>query len=350
MSESRLKKTQVTVSVSTLLKIVLVIVGLWFLWYVRDIVAMVAAALMLSALIDPFADWFSRHSIPRGLAVIIVYILLLAILSAVIVLLAPVVIDQVLQLLSNFGLAEGLQTTLETTRRAIIDSFASFSQTLTSPIPASLTSLFSTVWGFFASVAAVLIVLVLAFYMVVEEDAARKYFKHLAPAEYQPFLAQLILKMQKKIGAWLRAQIILGLIVGVLVYIGLSIIGVKYALLLAIIAGLFEIIPYVGPVLSIVPSVIIGFAQTPFTGLLVLALYLLIQQFENNVLVPKIMQKITGLNPIVSIVALLIGIKLGGFVGAILAVPVATMIAVVLEELFEEFSSRPSQGSLHESP
>jgi len=99
---------------------------------------------------------------------------------------------------------------------------------------------------------------------------------------------------------------------------------------------LFEIIPYVGPIVSLVPAVIVGFAQSPVIGIVVLVLYLVIQQLENNILVPKIMQKVTGLNPLVSIAALLIGLKVGGLVGAILAIPVATLTVVVLEDLFNE--------------
>jgi predicted PurR-regulated permease PerM len=170
--------------------------------------------------------------------------------------------------------------------------------------------------------------------MVVEEDTARKYFRNIAPLEYQPYLAQLFSRMQKRIGAWLRGQIILGLLVGTAVYIGLSLLGVKYALLLAIIAAFLEVVPYVGPVLSLIPAAIIGFAQSPVTGLLVVGVYFIVQQLENNLFVPKVMQKVTGLNPVVSIIALMVGIKFGGLIGAILSIPVATMIAVVLEDLF----------------
>ena len=180
-------------------------------------------------------------------------------------------------------------------------------------------------------------VLVLTFYMVVEEDNARRFVKSLAPVEYQPFLAQLFTKMQKKIGAWLRGQIVLAVVIGIASYIGLTILGVPYALVLALIAGLFEVVAYVGPIFATIPAAIIGFSVSPLMGVLVIILYLVIQQLEGNVLVPKIMQRVTGLNPIISIVALLIGVKLGGIMGAIFAIPIATMVSVILEELFAEY-------------
>lgn len=323
-----------TINVSTLtfVKVVLIGVSAWFLWYVRDIMAMLLVALLLAALIDPFADWFAKNKVPRSLAVIIVYAALATIAAAVTVLLVPVIIDQVTQLFGSGPFASVLQQGLVKVRTLF--DVQNFLASLISGEVTSVTALFSQVAGFLSGFVALFVVLVLAFYMIVEEDAARKLFRSFAPAEYQPFISQMIAKMQTKIGAWLRGQLILGLVVGICAFAGLTILGVKYALLLAVLAGLFEIIPYVGPTLSVIPAVIIGFVQSPFKGLAVLILYVVIQQVENHVLVPKIMQKVTGLNPIVSIVALMIGVKVAGLVGAILSIPVATMVAVVLEDLF----------------
>ena len=324
------------------MKAVLIVLGLWFLWFVRDVVAILVVAVLLAALIDPFADWFEKRRIPRGIAVLIVYTILIAISSVVLIMLTPVVVEQSAQLVGNlggyydeasdsFGRFEqfsenhGLSENLALSIQSIQDSFST-----------SFDSVFTTVKGFFGGIAALFIILVLAFYMVVEEDAVRKYFQSLAPPEYQPYLSHMAKKMKNKMGAWLRGQLVLGLVVGVAVYIGLKLLGINYALLLALMAGLFEVVPYVGPVISLFPASIIGFAQSPLLGVAVIVLYLIIQQIENNVLVPKIMQKATGLNPIISILALLIGIKVAGVVGAIISIPLATMGVVLLEDLFKD--------------
>ena len=181
-----------------------------------------------------------------------------------------------------------------------------------------------------------MVILVLTFYIVIEDDKVRKSFRHLAPAQYQPYLSHLIKKIQKKMGDWLRAQLILSFLVGLLVYIGLSLLGVKYALLLALLAALFEVVPYVGPVAAVIPALIVGFGVSPVLGFSVLVVYIVVQQLENHILVPKIMQKVTGLSPIFSIVALLVGIKVAGLLGAILSIPLATMAAVMLEDLFTD--------------
>lgn len=334
----------INVSTRTFIKAILFVLVLWFLWFVRDIVAMLLVAIMLASLIDPFADWLAQRRIPRGLAVLVVYTVLIAIASVVLILLIPVVVEQSTQLFSKLGSSYQVITDSFVQLKAFTESHGlatNVQQTVESlqqGINASFSSLFSTIQGFVGGLAALVVVLVLTFYMVSEEDNFRTYFKNLAPVEYQPYIAQMLTRMQKQIGAWLRGQLILGFVVGVAVYIGLKLLGVEYALLLALIAGLFEIIPYVGPIFSLIPTAIIGFAQSPFLGASVVMLYLVIQQIENHFLVPKIMQKATGLNPVFSILALLIGVKVGGFAGAVLAIPLATMIAVATEDTLKEIA------------
>jgi predicted PurR-regulated permease PerM len=330
----------VSVSTWTIAKILIVLAVVGLLWLLRDVVAMLFVALLLSALIDPFADWFAKHRVPRAFAVLIVYACLLAIGTAVVILLIPPLVSQVQQIVVNFPeIFEGLMNTFSrlrdlTAQYGLGENFQTGLAALEKGFSNSLSGIFSTVTGFFGSVAVFVIILVLTFYMVVEEDSARRLFKNLAPAEYQPFLAALFTKMQYRIGSWLRGQLVLGLIIGSAVYLGLTILGVPYALLLGLIAGLLEIIPYAGPMLAAIPTLIIAFSVSPLKGVLTLILFVAIQEIENNVLVPKIMQKVTGLNPVISIVAMIIGVKFGGVVGALLAIPVATMISVVVEELF----------------
>src|SRR3989338_2239859 len=336
----RLEKHLIEISTWSIVKIVLIVLGIWLMWFLRDIVAILFVSLLLAALIDPFADWFAKHRIPRSLAVLIVYIVLLAVAGLTVVLMVPPLIDQVQQLVGNFGSVYGtlgdyvLKFKAFSLEHGLGQNIQTGIQGFQDKIGTSLLSIFSTISGLFGGIISFIVILVLAFYMVVEEDSARRFVKNLAPIEYQPFLGTLFTKMQKKIGAWLRGQLLLALIVGITVYIGLIILDVNYALVLALISGLFEIIPYAGPLLAIIPALLIGFSISPLKGVMVLILYLVIQQIENNILVQKIMQKTTGLNPIVSIVAILVGIALGGFVGAIVAIPAATMLSVILDEFF----------------
>ncbi len=332
----------VSISTSTFVKAVLIVLGIWFLWFVRDIVGILIASLLLASLIDPFADWFAKRRIPRGLAVLIVYVILISLSMVMLLLMIPIVAEQGTQLLSNlngyydeasqsFGHLEqwSQQYGFSENITGSIQSFQEWASGWSS-------SIFSTVTGVIGGIAAFVVILVLTFYIVVEDDKVRKSFHHLAPAQYQPYLSHLIKKIQKKMGDWLRAQLILSFLVGLLVYIGLSLLGVKYALLLALLAALFEVVPYVGPVAAVIPALIVGFGVSPVLGFSVLVVYIVVQQLENHILVPKIMQKVTGLSPIFSIVALLVGIKVAGLLGAILSIPLATMAAVMLEDLFTD--------------
>lgn len=320
----------VTVSAWTIMKVVLVLLGFVLVWILRDILAMIFVALLLASLIDPFATWFDRRHIPRGAAVLIIYLLLALIFGLVFLLLIPPVVEQSTQLIQSFGYEGEFRSFLQSLKT--LGAGASLPET--GNILGIIQQFTSTIGNVIGTLAAVVLVLVLTFYVVVEEQAVARVFRSIAPQEYQPYLAQLFSRIQLKIGAWMRGQILLGVMIGVVTFIGLAILDVRYALVFALLAGVFEIIPYVGPILAAVPAVALSFLDSPTKGGLVLLLYFLIQQLENNILVPRVMQKVAGLNPIVSIIALVVGLKLGGVAGAIFAIPVAVMISVVLQDLF----------------
>jgi len=137
---------------------------------------------------------------------------------------------------------------------------------------------------------------------------------------------------QKEIGDWGRGMLILCLFVGALTYIGLSVLGIKFALTLALIAGLTELVPYIGPWLGGVPAVMIAFLVSPTLALVVIILYIVIQQIQNILVTPYIMHKAVGLDPLIIVIILLIGGKIAGPLGMILAVPAATILSILFKE------------------
>jgi len=199
---------------------------------------------------------------------------------------------------------------------------------------------FTALSSAFGGVIFLIAVLVLTMYMIIEEDALIKIVKEFTPTRYHSHLGETAMRVQVKMGQWLRGQLFLMLFVGALTYIGLLILGVPFALVLALIAGILELIPYAGPILSAVPAIIVGFSISPVMAVMIIVLYFLVQQLENNLLVPKIMEKAVGLNPVIIIVAVLIGAKLGGILGAILAVPVATIVSVILTDVYHRRRTR----------
>jgi predicted PurR-regulated permease PerM len=181
-----------------------------------------------------------------------------------------------------------------------------------------------------------MLALVITFYFSVQENAVKQFIVWLTPKGKEEKTVLIIEKIQSRLGLWLRGQMLLSLIIFIITYVGLKILGIKYALVLALLAGFFEVVPYLGPILSAVPAVFLTLISPWggwFKALMVLVLYVVVQQAENNVIVPKVMARTVGLNPLIVIISILIGAKIAGVAGALVAVPVATALAVVLKEL-----------------
>jgi len=330
------KSTTFHISTLAIVKIIITLLILYFVFLIKDVLALLLISLFLAVLIDPLADWFEKKNIPRTLAVLLVYVILISLVSLIIVLLIPPLTTQFQQLTNKIPVywekIKSLGTQEFLTKYdsgALEKSFKSIEENLAQGI-------FARLGGFMGGVASFFLVLVLTFYMVVEEKSLKKIIRSLIPAQYQPYFFQTAGRIKEKMGAWLKGQLILCLIIGAATFIGLSILGVEYALVLGLIAGLFEIIPYVGPLISGALAVFIAFGQSPILALVVLIFFIALQQSENNLLVPKVMQKTVGLNPIISILAVVIGAKIAGFLGVLFAIPVASALSILLQDFFKE--------------
>jgi len=209
---------------------------------------------------------------------------------------------------------------------------ASFSN-ITKGVGQATTGIFNALGSVFGGMISFFMVLVITFYLVVEEKSNKNFINSITPVKHQLYVSKLMSDIQQRMGYWLRGQLLLSLIVFIMVYIGLMILGIKYALILALLAGIFEIVPFIGPWIAAIPGVFFAFSYSPGKALAVAVMYLLVQQLENNLIVPKVMGKSTGLNPLVVLIAIMIGARLGGIVGALLAVPVTLVIAVYVENL-----------------
>lgn len=335
------RQTTFNISIAGVLKVVLVLLSFWFVYLIRDVLVVVLVALFLAALIDPFADWFQKRHIPRSIAVLVIYVLLFGLLALLGALLVPALTDQIPVLIRNLNdvwervipnLLHARDVALSRGWSGDLQQTLGFSSENSDWV---LTGALSTIRGAIGFVFGFIIMLVMAFYMVVEEDALKTFFRKAAPASVHSYLSEMLTRVQGKIGHWLRGQLLLSAIIGSFVFIGLSIIGITSAVPLAVLAGFAEFVPYIGPVFAAIPAVALATAESPVKGLITVAVYVVIQQLENNLLVPKIMQRAIGLNPIVSIISLLIGARIGGVVGAVLAIPLATAIAVFVTDYLE---------------
>jgi len=333
------------ISTSTILKTVAIILGLVMLWLVGDILALVFVSLFLAVLIQPAADWGAKHKIPRGLTVLGVYLVIFGLMALTVALMVPTLIEQAARLAVLFGQKWGAIQDLATsvTRfasdHALSSSLKPDLSSFQEQVGSAVVGLFRTLTDVFGGLVAFVIVLVMAYYLVAQEHKALTVIQDFVPQTHQKFAMKLVEAVQDKMGGWLRGQLLLCLLIGVLYYVGLLIIGVDSPLILAIFGGLTEFVPYLGPFLGGIPIVFVAFVTSPIKGLLALGLLILIQQAENHLIVPKIMQKAVGLNPLISIFSMLAGAKLFGIMGALLAIPVATAVSVIVKEMREYWAT-----------
>jgi predicted PurR-regulated permease PerM len=284
--------------------------------------------------------------LPRWLAILVVYLAILGALTVVGMLVVPPLVEQGVELsaqlpdlvnrgqqfLVDRGLLEHQITLGEAVRQA-----PDASGTAVGTAATALAWTAKTLLG-------VVTVVVLTFYLLVESDALSAGFARLFARENRPRVVEASRKISLKVSAWLSGQLILAGTIGASAAIFLYLLGVPYFYVLALIAALGEMIPIVGPFLSAIPAILAGLAVSPRTALYVAIFWLLQQQVENHLLVPKIMQRQVGVSPVIVITALLVGGSLLGIIGAVLAVPTAAIVQVVMQELLEERDRRQDAG------
>lgn len=327
-------------STTSILKVVGVLVAVGFLYLIRDIVVVVFLALLLAMALDPTVTFLQRWHIPRAVGAALIYLTIFFVLSLAVVLLIPIVVEEIGSISQNFpSYWERLTAGWGQVDPQFHQTVQGALDTLRTTFGAATGNIFGLIGFLFGNFVSFILVLVLTFYLLVQENVVKRAASAFAPERYQAYVADLISRMQLRLGAWLRGVLLLGLIVGGLVLVGLKILNVRYYLVLALVAGIFELIPYVGPVLSAIPAIFFAATDSPWKGLAVLVLYWLIQQMENHLIVPKVMQRAIGLNPVVIIISILIGAKLAEFsglsrvAGILVAVPTAAAVSVWLKDL-----------------
>ncbi len=328
-----MKYNELENSTKIILKVILAGLLLAFLWVIRDVIFILLLSLILASAMEPMVDYFNEKRIPRAVSVLVTYLLFFGLVGLVIFLAIPPVISEFSVLQENLPqYITNFQERLASLGLNNVGLPDFIKQIIAGA--GSGKSVLSQTFGVFNGVLSFISVLVISFYLVAEEQGMKKFVSTLLPQHHHEFTMGLLEKIQKKMGLWVLGQLILSVSIFILTWIGLSILGIKYAFVLAILAGLLEIVPYIGPFLSAVPAVFVAFVQNPPLVLVVALLYLLIQKIEGYVLVPKVMEKTVGTSPLAVLLAVLIGFKLAGVVGLLIAVPLVSAVTVVVHEFW----------------
>lgn len=355
----------VRVSIASVVKatiaIILVLVSAWLIFALRDKLIILALAVFLSLIVDPAVHYMEGWGVPRALAVVLLYLLVLSIAIFLIASLIPIVATQIQDLARlfetsietflenpqvtipfasnamNAQLTQIAQTTLENLQvEDQASALLQFGQQLSAQSTiVFLISVAGSVVNFFVSL---ILVLVLAFFIQMEKEKIKEYVRILFPRNYRPYLDSKGEAIHQKMGQWIRGQLTLGLVIGTLVFIALWLLDMReYAVTLALFAAFTEFIPVAGPIIAAIPAIIIALTQQGMVwGLVIAGVYYAIQWCENNLLVPLIMRRAVGLSPIAILFAMLVGISfpetIHPILGVMLAVPTTTIITIFIRD------------------
>ena len=304
------------------------------LFLARESLIILFLAIIISSALDSPVDYLERKKIPRILGTLLIFIVSLAAMAFLLYTLVPIIIFEFKNLLSHISEFQiPIFGSLDISR---IDKIDQHLEDLANVLFSGSASLLNIIASVFGGIALAASVLVLSFYLTINRVGVERFLRSILPLTHENYVIEIYRRARNKLSLWFQGQLLLMLIIGAAVSLGLWILGVKYSLVLGVLAGILEIVPLVGPIFAGVIVFLVAVSESWILGFYVLIFFLIIQQIENHLLVPLVMKKTVGINPVVVVVSLLAGSQIAGFIGIILAVPVA----VVLQEMIEDWERR----------
>ena len=333
------KAFTVNISFATIIKAVVLLLFIYALFLLKELVIIVLASIVIASAIEPMTRLLERIRIPRPFAVGIIFSALITVVISIIYLFVPVLIEQFsgfILTIPDFLLRLNYFTQGSTyfTELDILGDIQAQLQNvdIISSVKAALFGVgggvIHTAGALFNGVTQLVLITVISFYFAVQEKGIENFLRVIIPLKDEAYAIDLWKRSQAKIGKWMQGQMILALIMGVIAFLGLWVIGLReYALFLSILIAITELIPLFGPILAMIPAIFLGFSfGGAEIGLMVTGFYIILQQFENHILVPLVNKQLVGVPPLMVILALLLGASLLGFWGLVLAVPIAAAI------------------------
>jgi predicted PurR-regulated permease PerM len=316
---------KIEISVQTVLFLFAFIAGTWLLLQIRDILFLIFIAFLLMTAIYPIVLWLERFKIHRAVGTFVIYFIVLGVFGVIVGSAVPALVTQ----------STKLAVTLPATAARLLPYWNIDFQTISGQIAPFSANVVSVTLGIFTNILTTFTVFIITFYFILERRRAESTLTEFLGRTTGARVTVLLRVIERRLGSWVRGELLLMTFIGVLTYIGLMLLHVEFALPLAIIAGILEIVPMIGPFLSAIPAILVALAVSPILALSVTALYIVVQQLENNIFVPLVMKRSVGLSPLVTILALMIGGRLGGIGGAVLAIPIVLVLQVLLATLLD---------------
>ncbi|MBN2096662.1 AI-2E family transporter [Candidatus Peregrinibacteria bacterium] len=359
------KEMRVSLSIDSIVKATMAVLGVigfaYLLFYLKSIIILFLVALFLAAAFNPAVDRLQQYKIPRGLGIFIVYLIVLGIITLIFTSLVPIIAEQVSSLaysvrdmIQNIVSGQGgdswfirkiqpvaNQIWQNVDQAQILNSLTTSLREVGSKLTSFAGNAIGAIFTVFNGIFNLLLVLIITFFMVVNKQHTSNFFHSLFPHKYSGYISQKTKEVSIKIGEWIRGQVLLALAMGLLTFIVFSIIGINYALTLAMVSALAEFIPYLGPLITFLSATLIALNQDPVLVLWLIPAYAVMQFLEGNIMVPLIVGRSVGLNPVVVIFALMAGATIGynlgdgiglALVGMIIAVPMANIISIFVAD------------------
>ena len=306
--------------------------GLVLLVYLaQNSITVLFLAIFLSSALDALVIKLESWGIPRLLGTIAVFLGFLTVMAVMIYTVVPIAILELRGIFNNLGGITGQILNLGVPPQ-FTDLLSNNLESISNTLFAGSTSFIEILGKLLGGITSFVAVLVTSFYLTLSRDGVGRFLRAIFPEDLEDQVLGIYYRSKKKIGHWFQAQLILSLIIGFIVFSGLWILGVKYSLILAIFAAVFELVPVVGPVFAGGLAVVVGLSQSVNTGIYVLLFFLVIQQLENHILVPLVMRRAIDVHPVVILISLLAGLEIAGFVGMVLAVPAAVVAGEIVDD------------------
>ncbi len=318
-SKTKPQELLIKISPSIVVFTFLFVAAIWLTMQIQAIIFMAFIAYIISVGLNKGIDKLeNKFGLNRVLGVLMLYSLFVLVMSLFIAFIFPPLIKESSVFLQNVQMPEGVTEQLENFE-VNFDSIRNILDALGTSVTTAINIISSTFSGAFVAITTI----VIAIYFSLEKPRLIKDLAKILDHGREQALKSFFNELDSQLGNWIRGEIILMTIIGAMTFLGLTLLGIPYALPLAIIAGLLEVVPNIGPIFSAVPAVVVAFLAFGWpAAAATIVLYIVVQQLENNLIVPKVMKTSVNVNPLVSILGILIGAKIFGVIGALLAVPI----------------------------
>src|ERR1035437_8217760 len=339
--------THISISTGTMVRAVLVLVCVFLLWFLRDLALVVLTSIVIASFIDSSVPYLERIGIKnRIFGIVLFYTISLLILAGMFYLFAPLLITEIYNFstflsayIPNISFFNFFQNEAFSGAKDIVGALSghfsistllSVSKAFVLNLSGGFVQILSVAFG---SIFNFVLIILVSFYLSIQEKGIENFLHIIVPIQYDDYIVDLWTRSSRKIGLWVKGQMLVGFVVGVLIYLILSLLGIEYALFLALIAGVMETVPY-GILVAMIPAFTFSFLSGGLgSALMVVGAYVIVHQFEVFLFAPIIIKKIVGLSPIVIILSVVIGFELGGFWGAIISIPVSVVVMEFLNDV-----------------